>query len=116
MVRQTHLNVFLILQQWSIHEVPQQEVVSVHIKCVSCDLGQSLPVTSHHSFVGHHLEQWTCLVEVINCLLQLFKCLPLFKGLWKLSASVKVQELYSWLWSGYIPAALQIRIGNCLSI
>ena len=80
-----HLNVFLVLQERRLHEVSQQEVLWLHVKGVSSDLGDPLPVTGHHGFVGHHLQQGTGLIEVVDGLAQVQESLPFLQGLGQLA-------------------------------
>lgn len=81
----TCLNVFLELQEWCVHDVPQAEVLTVHFKGSADDLCNALPVAGLHCLVGHELKQWTHVIEVIYCLLERVESWPLFQPLGKLT-------------------------------
>ena len=49
------------------------------------DLSDSLPVACHHGLVGHHLQQGTGLVEVVDGLAQVQESLPLLQCLGQLA-------------------------------
>lgn len=80
-----YFNVLFVWQEWRFHEVPQQKVLRINIKCVAGDLGNSVPVTHLHRLVRHQLQQRTSLVEVIDCLAKVFISLPFLQSLRQLA-------------------------------
>lgn len=83
----SHLDVFFVFQERCLHQVSKQEVFRLHIKCVASYLSNAVPVSSLHSLVGHHLQQWTSFVKVINGFAQIKEGLPLFQSLGQLATS-----------------------------
>ena len=78
--RAADFDVFHVRKEWCHHEVLQKEVVRIDVKGVASDAGNPLPVTRLHRFAGHHFEQRTGGVEVIDDLTKVFVRLPLLQG------------------------------------
>lgn len=82
-LRWTHLNLLLVLEEWGFQNVPQGEVLSLHIEDMTCGLLHALPMTWLHGFVGHQFQQRNHFIEVINSRAQVIKCLPFLQGTWE---------------------------------
>lgn len=94
-----HLDVLLKLKQGGIHDVPEAEVVAVHLQRPADDLRDALPMTRLHGLVGHEFEERTHVVEVVDGLLEGVEGWPFLQALRELSASVergKFQMSASW--------------------
>lgn len=89
----THLDVFLVFQQRSFHDIPEQKVLWFYVKFVSCDIGYSVPVSILHGFVGHQLQKRAALVEVVNLFLQFVERLPLLQSFGQLATSEALPKL-----------------------
>lgn len=85
--KMAHLNVFLVGKERCSHDVTQEECIRIHIKGMASEGSDAIPVTRHHSPVGHHLQERAAFTEVIDLLLQVHEGLPFLKGLGQLSAS-----------------------------
>jgi hypothetical protein len=72
----TCLDIFRVLQERSVHEVSEQEIVRVDLKLVISDLFNSLPVTRLHRFVSHQLKERASCVEVVDGFPKVFVGLP----------------------------------------
>lgn len=81
----TCLNVLLELQERRVHDVPEAEVLAVHLKRSADHLCNALPVTRLHCLVGHELKQRTHVVEVVDRLLECVEGRPLLQPLRKLA-------------------------------
>lgn len=57
------------------------------VKNLVTDLSYPLPVTRHHGFVCHELQQGAALTEIINSFLQIQKGLPVLQGTGQLATS-----------------------------
>lgn len=84
-----HLDVLLELQQGGVHDVPEAEVVAVHLQRPADDLRDALPMTRLHGLVGHEFEERTHVVEVVDGLLEGVEGRPFLQALRELSASVE---------------------------
>lgn len=51
-----YLNIFFIWQQWCLHKISQQEVISFYIHGVSGQVWNTFPMATHHCFVSHHFQ------------------------------------------------------------
>lgn len=88
----TCLNVLLELQEGRVHDVPEAEVLAVHLEGSADDLRDALPMTGLHGLVGHELKQRTHVVEVVYRLLEGVEGWPLLQPLRKLAASREMYE------------------------
>lgn len=77
------------LTQWWLYLTWSQ--VTTGAPCFT-DLGYSLPVAHHHSFVSHELQQGTALAEFIDGLLQVQEGLPLFQSPRQLATSFSLKS------------------------
>lgn len=65
-----YLYILLELQQRRVHDVPETEVLAVHVEGLVDDLRYALPVAGLHGLVGHEFQERTHVVEVIDRLLE----------------------------------------------
>ena len=80
-----HLDVVLVVEQRSLHDVAQHESGRLDVEVVRGERGDAVPVAQLHRPVGHQLQQRTALVEVGDLLLQVEERLPVLKALRQLA-------------------------------
>lgn len=65
-----YLYIFLELQEWRVHDVPEAKVLAVHVEGLVDDLRDALPVAGLHGLIGHEFQERTHVVEVVDRLLE----------------------------------------------
>lgn len=84
-----HLDILLELQQGGVHDVPEAEVVAVHLQRPTDDFCDALPMARLHGLIGHEFEERTHVVEVVDGLLEGVEGRPFLQALREFSASVE---------------------------